>query len=541
MQNFFLNRELVYRNPLARALGLMNKRRMYRETAEHLKALGLAGRGAPSGVGALGRPAADDRGRPRDHLGPAHRHARRARGGARRAAVDAGARSSCARWPSAAWPCSSSATTCSTSSRRPTGSSCSATGRRSATCATAEATAQQIVTLITGSELDGRRPGLRGLMRAAADVGGTFTDVLLQLPSGEIAYRKVLSSPPAYDVAVVDGVARAARRRRGGRLEEVVHGTTVATNAVLERRGARTALVTTKGFRDVLELRRVRMPHLYDLFWSKPPPLVERSLRLELDERMSADGEVLRRSTTTRFARVARAAARARASSRSPSACCTRTAIPEHERRVGRDPARGAAGPAGLALERDPARAAGVRAQRDDGRQRLRAAADGALHRRHPRAASTTRGIDAPLTIMQSSGGVMTADDAAARPGLRARVGAGGRRRRGARRSRGARASTNVIAFDMGGTTAKASLDRGRPRLAQPRVRGRRVALGRQPAAARQRRADPDPDDRHRRGRRGRRQRRLARRGRRAARRAAQRGRRPGAGLLRPRRRRSRP
>ena len=83
--------------------------------------------------------------------------------------------------------------------------------------------------------------------------------------------HKVLSTPPDYDRAVVDAVRELARRRS---VESVVHGTTVATNAVLERRGARTALVTTEGFRDVLELRRMRMPHLYDYFWTKPPSLV---------------------------------------------------------------------------------------------------------------------------------------------------------------------------------------------------------------------------------------------------------------------------
>ena len=130
--------------------------------------------------------------------------------------------------------------------------------------------------------------------RAAADVGGTFTDILLRRSTGELTYHKLLSTPPAYDQAVVSGIGELLGQSGTRKLAEVVHGTTVATNAVLERRGARTALLTTKGFRDVLELRRVRMPHLYDLFWTKPPPLVERSLRLEVDERMSARGEVLR-------------------------------------------------------------------------------------------------------------------------------------------------------------------------------------------------------------------------------------------------------
>src|SRR5215831_1541185 len=81
--------------------------------------------------------------------------------------------------------------------------------------------------------------------------------------------------------------------RIGADVAEVAHGTTVATNAVLEHRGAHTALVTTKGFRDVLELRRVRAPQMYDMFWDKPKPLVERYLRFEINERMSAKGEVL--------------------------------------------------------------------------------------------------------------------------------------------------------------------------------------------------------------------------------------------------------
>ena len=71
-----------------------------------------------------------------------------------------------------------------------------------------------------------------------------------------------------------------------------VHGTTVATNAIIERKGARTGLITTKGFRDVLELRRIRIPKLYDLTWQKPLPLVERYLRLEVAERMTYRGDV---------------------------------------------------------------------------------------------------------------------------------------------------------------------------------------------------------------------------------------------------------
>src|SRR5436853_7226017 len=126
--------------------------------------------------------------------------------------------------------------------------------------------------------------------RIGVDVGGTFTDVILQAPDGRVRIRKVLSTPPDYDRAVVGAVTELAREPVAG----VVHGTTVATNAVLERRGALTALVTTAGFRDVPEPRRLRIPHMYDPFWRKPDPLVPRRLRLELNERMTADGTVLR-------------------------------------------------------------------------------------------------------------------------------------------------------------------------------------------------------------------------------------------------------
>src|SRR5476651_1366353 len=128
--------------------------------------------------------------------------------------------------------------------------------------------------------------------RIGVDVGGTFTDVILQFADGTATVRKVLSTPPDYDRAVVDAVADLTAEPAA--VDGVVHGTTVATNAVLERRGAVTALVTTAGFRDVLELRRLRIPHMYDPFWRKPDPLVPRRLRLEVSERIAADGTVIR-------------------------------------------------------------------------------------------------------------------------------------------------------------------------------------------------------------------------------------------------------
>ena len=131
--------------------------------------------------------------------------------------------------------------------------------------------------------------------RVGADVGGTFTDVVLQRGDGSVSLRKLLSTPPGYERAVIEAIGALAAPPRGGHaIAAVIHGTTVATNAVLERRGSRTALVTTRGFRDVLELRRLRIPDMYDLFWRKPPALVDRELRFEIGERVLADGQVER-------------------------------------------------------------------------------------------------------------------------------------------------------------------------------------------------------------------------------------------------------
>jgi N-methylhydantoinase A len=129
-----------------------------------------------------------------------------------------------------------------------------------------------------------------GRIRVGGDVGGTFTDIIFIDEHGTIGVRKVLSTPDDYSRAIVEGVAEHLAEQ--GQTPDVVtaieHGTTVATNAILERRGGRVGLLTTKGFRDVLEIRRVRLPKLYDITWKKPEPLVPRHLRREVDERMGA-------------------------------------------------------------------------------------------------------------------------------------------------------------------------------------------------------------------------------------------------------------
>src|SRR6185312_3519996 len=130
--------------------------------------------------------------------------------------------------------------------------------------------------------------------RVAVDIGGTFTDIVFLDADGRLHIKKVSSSVDDYARAIVDGLREVFDETGlgGADVIEVLHGTTVASNALLELKGARTGLITTRGFRDVLEIRRLRMPRLYDLTWEKPPTLVERRLRLEVNERIDAQGVV---------------------------------------------------------------------------------------------------------------------------------------------------------------------------------------------------------------------------------------------------------
>ena len=140
------------------------------------------------------------------------------------------------------------------------------------------------------------------------DTGGTFTDfVALNARTGEIATFKVPSVPEDPARAVLAGVER-LRDRHGvdpARIGRFIFGTTVATNAVLERKGARTALVATRGTRDVIEIQRLWRSHLFDLYIRKPPPLVPRRRRFEVDERIGARGEVVTALTEEEAGRIA--------------------------------------------------------------------------------------------------------------------------------------------------------------------------------------------------------------------------------------------
>lgn len=132
--------------------------------------------------------------------------------------------------------------------------------------------------------------------RLSVDIGGTFTDLVLLRSDGVTFAAKVSSTPTAPEDAVVTGMAEVleAARLSPAALTEVLHGTTVGSNTLLQKLGARCGLITTKGFRDVLEIGRLRTPGMFDLSWDKPEPLVTRRYRREVDERVLADGTVLR-------------------------------------------------------------------------------------------------------------------------------------------------------------------------------------------------------------------------------------------------------
>ena len=133
------------------------------------------------------------------------------------------------------------------------------------------------------------------LARIGVDVGGTFTDIVLTLPDGRVYVNKTTTTSQDPGEGVVTGIAAVLAESgiASGSVAEVVHGTTVASNTILQKSGARTGLLTTRGFRDVLEIARIRTPGMFDLTWRKPEPLVPRRWRLEVTERIGADGSVV--------------------------------------------------------------------------------------------------------------------------------------------------------------------------------------------------------------------------------------------------------
>ena len=294
-------------------------------------------------------------------------------------------------------------------------------------------------------------------LRIGADVGGTFTDVVVIDERGNVAHRKVPSTPPDFEQAVLAAVRAMLPELNapGSAVAAVAHGTTVATNAVLEHRGARTGLITTAGFRDVLELRRIRAPRLYDLFFDKPAALVPRYLRKELNERISADGETLVVPDTAELERIVQELASEQVES--VAVCLLHSyAYPQHEELVGRV-LREMVPDVTVSLSCEV-----LRERREYERSAttavnayVRPVMEGYLESMHR--GLHAQQIDAPLLIMQSAGGLTPEQDARRRPvyALESGPAAGVLAASYLAAQSGVE---NVITFDMGGTTAKASL-----------------------------------------------------------------------------------
>ena len=133
-------------------------------------------------------------------------------------------------------------------------------------------------------------------IRLGVDIGGTFTDfALVDDASGKVSVNKCLTTPDDPSEAIMKGL-KALLEREGlqpSRVDIIVQGTTLATNALIERKGAKTGLITTEGFRDILEMRRETRYDLYDLFIEMPEPVVPRDLALGVRERINKDGNIV--------------------------------------------------------------------------------------------------------------------------------------------------------------------------------------------------------------------------------------------------------
>ena len=312
-------------------------------------------------------------------------------------------------------------------------------------------------------------------MQAGVDIGGTFTDLLLvDETTGAFWVGKTLTTPDDPARAVTEGL-RALLLQTGAapeRLAQVVHGTTLVTNALIERKGDRTALLTTRGFRDAVEIAREHRYDMYDLFLERPAPLAPRELRFEADERLLADGSVYRPLDEAALRETAREIEAAGATA--IAVCFLHSyANPAHERRAG-ELLRDALPDARVALshevvseireyERATTTLANVYVMR-------------VVERYLGRIEEGLRalGSDGQLFVMLSSGALATVETATRFPVRMIESGpaAGALAAAHAGRLAGRK---SLLSFDMGGTTAKACLIEGGAPTVTPELEVDRV------------------------------------------------------------------
>lgn len=291
-------------------------------------------------------------------------------------------------------------------------------------------------------------------LRVAADVGGTFTDFVAADSDGRVTRYKRLSTPPAFE----DGVVAGLETCTNGNIDAItalLHASTVATNAILEGRGPRTGLITTEGFRDVLEIGRLRYPRLYDLEFSSPDPLVGRELRLGVSERIGADGTVVR-SLNRRS--LSRAIDTLIAGGVKSVAICLLNAYvnDSHERAIESELRRRMPG---VTISRSAAVLPLIGEYDRTSTTVINAFLQPVMgtYIRQLTTSLQDLGSDTPILILQSSGGVMPAATAAEYPVFALESGptAGVLSTAQLARDRGL---SHALAFDMGGTTAKAAV-----------------------------------------------------------------------------------
>ena len=298
--------------------------------------------------------------------------------------------------------------------------------------------------------------------RLAVDIGGTFTDVVVER-HGTRTSTKVLTTPSAPQNGAIEGI-RSVLAMAGLKPADVsifVHGTTLATNAIIERKGARTALVTTAGFRDSVEIGTEGRFDQYDLRIEKPAPLVERSLRFEVDERLDARGNILRELDVSSVDRVIEALVRHEVESVA-IATLHSYVNPVHERRI-----RDLIGHAlpdvwqSISSEVSPEIREVDRFSTTCANAYVQPVV--ARYLQQLRSIMTEDGFDCPTLLMTSSGGLMTIETAMRFPIRLVESGPAG----GAIYSSQiamACGLDEVVSFDMGGTTAKICLiDGGEP------------------------------------------------------------------------------
>jgi N-methylhydantoinase A len=293
--------------------------------------------------------------------------------------------------------------------------------------------------------------------RVGFDVGGTFTDFALQIEDGRLLTGKRLTTPDDPARACVEGLRELVARAGldWPRLAQAVHGTTLGSNVVIERKGGHVALLTTRGFRDVLIIGREKRYQLYDLMIEKPAPLVPRSRIREVTERVAFDGEVLTPLDEEGLRRTVRAL---RAEGVQSIAICFLHAYanPVHERRAGeivREEAPGVA--VSLSSEISPV----IREYERTSTTVVNAYVMTAVRDYLGRLEDALRGLEyrGRLFVMQSGGGIATAETMARFPVRMIESGPAAGALMAAAYGK-LTGHADLVAFDMGGTTAKLSL-----------------------------------------------------------------------------------